>query len=1238
MKITAVEINNIASIEGCYHINFESEPLNSIGLFAITGATGSGKSTILDAICLALYNKTPRLAPITANIQILDTKDKTISNKDVKTLLRKGAVQGHVKVDFIGIDEKNYQAEWNIRRGNNRITGTIQNEEIVLHQISDGTVFPENRKTLVLAEIERLIGLKFEQFTKSVILAQGEFTSFLKADDNNRADILEKLTGTDIYSKISKQIFENFRDKRQEIDTINTKLEMFQLFSDDELSDLHSNSKLIKQNIEEKSRHLTIYKQTENWFKIYKELELSISNAEIILQEKHNNLKVENERIKKFKLLEHFQEIRQTTLEFKKLNSENEFVKDSLTERNLELKDNDRSLKKIEEELNHLKLEKQNLQQIINNNQKLYSEARELDVNIKIENNFFIEKNNDFIGKEKKLNQLQNDLKENRFFLNKVTSEIDSLNFWFKNYTNYQNFIAQESLVYDLLKSAENIHLNLPKDTQIEKDYSSKIVLLHDQLDDFKSSQVKFEIEINNLDTEISNKKKTIKLLNFQELKARKTTFEIEIESLSDALNFFKNISEIKTSLHNNSITLVDNESNLNQKKQEIVEITNRKQIAISKKDTLRVVLDRLNLEQSNDVISLRENLIPEESCPVCGSLDHPFINHSPLEKVANDTQIEFNEVEKLISKLITEEGSIFQSEKYLTEQISLLRNQKAIFENELIEQREVWQTKNNLKKYSSLKDEEISISIQSEISKLNNDLSDILKTIDFYEKTWNEIQNLQNLVIEKVNENKVLSNVFVSKNEEYNQLIQNKGLISQRIAERRNKLVGDFEKLNKIFGNEIWKESWLQNQNLFNENLNKISRLWKQNKEQTETKSEFKIKVQAEIQTIEKQILNEQSSLKDLHIEIDKNNLSLTKNIEKRKTYFEGQTIEEVEIYWSNLLEKTQVLESQKQEKRQKINNSNISLQANLDNLQETLFKNTTIINQNLKIIEKWLSENDNLNVETILHFTDFSPEWMQKESIYIQNLNLEISKQETLVNDKKQDFLKHKESKPNSISEIKNNNLLMETEIKLMELNDHFSSIKYDLESDSVKRKSHKEFIDQRSILQNNAAKWSQLNDLIGSADGAKFRKIAQEYTLDILLRYANIQLEKINNRYILERIPSTLSLQVIDNDMACEIRSVHSLSGGESFLISLGLALALSSLSSSKMNIQSLFIDEGFGTLDAQTLAIAMDALESLQNQGKKVGVISHVQEMTERIPVKIHVEKLGNGRSSIEIQSF
>ena len=165
--------------------------------------------------------------------------------------------------------------------------------------------------------------------------------------------------------------------------------------------------------------------------------------------------------------------------------------------------------------------------------------------------------------------------------------------------------------------------------------------------------------------------------------------------------------------------------------------------------------------------------------------------------------------------------------------------------------------------------------------------------------------------------------------------------------------------------------------------------------------------------------------------------------------------------------------------------------------------------------------------------------------------------------------------------------------------------------------------------------AERWAKLNKLIGSADGAKFKVIAQSYTLNLLLLHANKHLSYLSKRYKLQQVPGTLALQVIDCDMCDEVRTVYSLSGGESFLISLALALGLSSLSSNNLKVESLFIDEGFGSLDAESLRTAMEALEQLQMQGRKIGVISHVQEMSERISVQVQVHKKVNGKSVLTV---
>jgi exonuclease SbcC len=203
-------------------------------------------------------------------------------------------------------------------------------------------------------------------------------------------------------------------------------------------------------------------------------------------------------------------------------------------------------------------------------------------------------------------------------------------------------------------------------------------------------------------------------------------------------------------------------------------------------------------------------------------------------------------------------------------------------------------------------------------------------------------------------------------------------------------------------------------------------------------------------------------------------------------------------------------------------------------------------------------------------------------------------------------------------------------------LELNDSLATLKARLVSQQENEKAVRELTAQLTEKQSAAEGWMKLNDCIGSADGKAFKVIAQSYTLKLLLLHANKHLSILSRRYKLLQVPDTLALQVIDRDMCDEVRTVYSLSGGESFLISLALALGLSSLSGNGLKVESLFIDEGFGSLDADTLRIAMEALEMLQNQGRKIGVISHVQEMSERIAVQIRLRKSGNGKSEVEIK--
>ena len=166
-----------------------------------------------------------------------------------------------------------------------------------------------------------------------------------------------------------------------------------------------------------------------------------------------------------------------------------------------------------------------------------------------------------------------------------------------------------------------------------------------------------------------------------------------------------------------------------------------------------------------------------------------------------------------------------------------------------------------------------------------------------------------------------------------------------------------------------------------------------------------------------------------------------------------------------------------------------------------------------------------------------------------------------------------------------------------------------------------------------------WGKMAQLIGSANGQKMRNFAQSLSLDLLLTHANRHLQDLARRYRLERVAGAdLEIQVVDREMADERRGVHSLSGGELFLVSLALALGLSAMAAGTSGgIGTLFIDEGFGTLDHDSLDVALSCLEALQAGGRQVGVISHVPAMVERIGTQIRVVPLGGGRSRVTVQS-
>ncbi len=217
MKILAVRGKNLASLEK-FEVEFESGPLEHAGIFAITGPTGAGKTTLLDALCVALFDRTPRLSnKAGVPVGTADQKDgDRVRANDVRGLLRRGAAEGFAEVDFVGRDGRNHRARWSVRRSRGRVSGKLQASEVSLTDIETEQVV-SGKKTETLAAIEEKLGLSFEQFRRSALLAQNDFAAFLKADEKQRSDLLERMTGTEIYTKVSIAAFRRAADEAKEL-------------------------------------------------------------------------------------------------------------------------------------------------------------------------------------------------------------------------------------------------------------------------------------------------------------------------------------------------------------------------------------------------------------------------------------------------------------------------------------------------------------------------------------------------------------------------------------------------------------------------------------------------------------------------------------------------------------------------------------------------------------------------------------------------------------------------------------------------------------------------------------------------------------------------------------------------------------------------------------------------------------------------------------------------------------
>ncbi|WP_039037301.1 AAA family ATPase [Pseudoalteromonas sp. ECSMB14103] len=1215
MKITAVRIHNLASIVDA-EIDFTQAPLKDAGLFAITGDTGAGKSTFLDAICLALYTKTARLKGDKGNL--IDFNGDSIKLNDARNLLRRGKWEGFAEVDFVGQDKHLYRARYSIQRTHKKVTGKLKVAEHTLVTLPDETLIADKSQTL--KQIESKIGLSFEQFSRAVLLAQHEFAAFLKATGDERAQLLECLTGTDKFSLIGKRIFERNKELKDEFDLLQASLASYTLLSEDELAVKHTTLNELKQQIEDTKKALISTEQSLNWYKQASALELALEEATKSQQHATNELAKIAQQSEQAKQAQSALEIKDNRKRHEYLTAQNNTLNKQISD--LKNIDHATLIEKQAEALKTKQSELKTAQEQKHSAEPIITKARELDNQLAIHAQSITSLTQQSDKEQQQLSELQIQFKHSQTVLDEATKLNTQHQQWLTEHTqlkplaNDWNYYQHSFNTY--LSANEQLNATATQNKQLLTEQTKQAELLtaqnkkveqqeqqlsHDQknLNELNEHQRQFNIE--QCDSELKN------IDYLKEQRIRYAQFTQELKQSTQAQN---NIAAKLSQSEQQQQSLLQNLATCAQ--------------ALKHNE---YALNQARLRASENVEHLRAQLNPNEPCAVCGATEHPYAtNQNPqLNNLIADFEANYTNAKKQHDSAQT--------------QLHTHQTQHAVLVNEHAQHGQTIQTLNT-------KRNEIKTTMETARTHLNaltaEQLDETYKQLNEQKAQYFESQKQQTTLQAKVNqqqsslkaEQQIQQQLHNLNSELTNKLSQ----VNTKHAELTSQINDLTTTLNAQFEHSnFWQQ--LQTGSL---NLNDLSQqveLYQHTYAQLEQSQKQMDTANQQLQQLKPLITKSESALKTLKDDLDNAQQLQNTTQSERLALFNNEQIS-VNDYQTKINAQLEQCQAQLTNSQQTYDNAVKKRDEHaieLKNAELRLADQSTELKTLEERYNEWFSDFKALyskaTHEQITILLTLSSEQIKAYLKQFEQLSAALLDANAALKQQQSAHTDHQNTNKPSQNNAELSEQLTAFNTKQTEQQNSLLITNTAIEQHNQNAKALEGKQTELATLKKRVEQWHLLNKVLGDATGKTMRNLAQTQTLKILLHYANSHLKTLNKRYELTAIAQSLDIAIIDRDMADEQRSVNTLSGGESFLVSLALALGLASLSSNKVQINSLFIDEGFGTLDSETLSVAMDALDSLQAQGRKVGVISHVSEMSERVATQVHVSKQSGGYSTIEV---
>lgn len=1244
MRILAIRGRNLASLSNEFEVDFTAEPLASAGLFAITGPTGAGKSTLLDALCLALYERTPRLTRANARSEsVPDVGEHAVGTSDPRNLLRRGAGEGWAEVDFVGSDGQAYRSRWSVRRARGKHSGRLQASEITLSRIADGQPLGDHRKTETLRQIEAIIGLNFEQFTRAVLLAQNDFATFLKAGDDERAELLQTLTGTETFSRLSMLAFARMKDERKTLDQLQQQMQDCQPLTPESRAQAEAGQVEARSQLRALERERDALTERQRWHLQREQLQRQQAEAEALLASAQTAHDAVQERRSNLERLERVQPARALATEIERAQAALAAEQAALEQLQTQVGQAGNEVESLAAALEQTVQAQQAAQQAQTDARPLLEQARTLDGLIAATAPREQAARQSHADAARELAQAQTRQQQIEARRQQDSAELKTLQQWLEQQNNRRELAQGWPRWEALFERANALRSQQAGAAAQAEALQQQAQQLSQQLAQGQAELEPAETACAAAGVRLEQASGACAGTNPEALATEKSALQARRESLREFEQRWHRLQQ----LDEHHALLADKHAArsdaLAAAEKQLEAIACELPPAEAAMASAQQALQSARLAASASAEALRASLQPGLPCPVCGSTEHPRAQASATVDAVL-AALESHELgcRQTLDGLLQRQAGAQAQQQLATQALRELDAELATLAIEQDATRSDWNAHELQAECAA------PAQLKAWLAQQQTDALAALQVLDERESQLRAALREREQAQLALDAARRFRDSLRQQVQVQQQQAALTGQKQQSAQQQMDRLEQETEallvQLDAAFPRACWREQWLADAQDYCARLRQQVREWTVARERCDA-------LQAGLQLLaqeadSRQQAGEQASrleqaqsqaLQQLEVE-------LAQYRQQRAALFGGRSADEAASALQAELDRTSALQAHSLQVLHEASQQQARLLEARHQTGLRLAQQDAALQEARLALQRWLDDFNTTHIESASALTPAEltallatpADALARERQALQQLDDAVRQAQAVLQDRAQMRRRHEAGREQIDDPAELERLAAELAQQLRAATDSQARIRLELAQDD-ERLARSAGIRERIEIQSTRTRtWEQLGELIGSADGKKFRNFAQQLTLDILLDYANAHLQGLTRRYRIERLRDSLGLLVVDQDMGDELRSVHSLSGGESFLVSLALALGLASLSSHRVRVESLFIDEGFGSLDAESLNVALDALDRLQSMGRKVSVISHVQEMTERIGVRVRVARLSGGASRIVVE--